>query len=113
MLNKIKKTISQFNMLSNSETVCCALSGGADSVALLLSLREISSELGISLSISAVHINHLLRGEESTRDEEFCRELCEKLEIPLKIFRRDAAEYSRSLGMSVEKGARKLRYEIF
>ena len=111
MLNKIKTTIQNFNMLEQGETVCCALSGGADSVALLLSLRELSGELGISLS--AVHINHLLRGEESTRDEDFCRRLCEKLGVPLKIFRRDAAEFSRSLGMSVETGARKLRYEIF
>ncbi|MCH5186722.1 MAG: tRNA lysidine(34) synthetase TilS, partial [Oscillospiraceae bacterium] len=60
-------------MLRQGETVCCALSGGADSVALLLSMRELSEELGISLS--AVHINHLLRGEESDRDENFCREL--------------------------------------
>ena len=98
-------------MLKQGETVCCALSGGADSAALLLSLRELSGELGISLT--AVHINHLLRGEESTRDENFCRELCERLGIPLKIFRKNAAEYSRTLGMSVETGARKLRYEIF
>ena len=111
MLDKIKKTISQFDMLKQGETVCCALSGGADSVALLLALRELSGELGISLS--AVHINHLLRGEESDRDEDFCRDLCEKLNVPLKIFRRDAAEFSRSLGMSVETGARELRYEIF
>ena len=100
-------------MLEQGESVCCALSGGADSVALLLSLRKLSDEPGISLYISAVHINHLLRGEESTRDEDFCRSLCERLGIPLKIFRRDAAEFSRSLGMSVETGARKLRYEIF
>lgn len=111
MLDKVKQTISQFGMLKQGETVCCALSGGADSVALLISLRQLSDELGISLS--AVHINHLLRGEESHRDENFCRELCERLNIPLKIFRRDAAEFSRSLGMSVETGARKLRYEIF
>ena len=111
MLEKIKNTISQFNMLTQGETVCCALSGGADSVALLLSLQELSGEFGIS--VSAVHINHLLRGEESRRDEEFCRELCGKKNIPLKIFRKDAAEFSRSLGMSVETGARKLRYEIF
>ena len=113
MLKKIKQTILQFDMLRQGETVCCALSGGADSVALLLSLRELSDEPGNSLSISAVHINHMLRGEESNRDEDFCRGLCERLDIPLKIFRKDAAEYSRTLGMSVETGARKLRYEIF
>ena len=111
MLNKVKKTILQYDMLERGETVCCALSGGADSAALLLVMKALSAELGFS--VAAVHINHLLRGEESDRDERFCQALCEKQNIPLKIFRSDAAEFSRSLGMSVETGARELRYKIF
>ncbi|MBD5137726.1 MAG: tRNA lysidine(34) synthetase TilS [Ruminococcus sp.] len=111
MLEKVKAAISKFNMLQHGDVVCCALSGGADSVALLLSLKNLSSELGIT--VTAVHINHLLRGEESDRDEAFCRELCQKLDIPLTVFRRDAAVFSHSLGASVETGAREMRYEIF
>ncbi|MDE7304101.1 MAG: tRNA lysidine(34) synthetase TilS [Oscillospiraceae bacterium] len=111
MLEKVKATISKFNMLQCGEVVCCALSGGADSVALLLSLKNLSAELGIT--VTAVHINHLLRGEESDRDEAFCRELCQKLDIPLTVFRKDAAAFSHSLGVSVETGAREMRYEIF
>ena len=98
-------------MISKGETVCCALSGGADSGAALILLSEISHDLDFSLT--AVHINHLLRGEESFRDENFCKELCEKMNVPLTIFRRDAAAFSHSLGESVETGAREMRYRIF
>ncbi|MDE6745742.1 MAG: tRNA lysidine(34) synthetase TilS, partial [Oscillospiraceae bacterium] len=111
MLEKVKAAISKFNMLQCGETVCCALSGGADSVALLLSLKNLSSELGIT--VTAVHVNHILRGKESDRDENFCRKLCQKLDIPLTVFRKDAAAFSHSLGVSVETGAREMRYEIF
>ncbi|MDE6594399.1 MAG: tRNA lysidine(34) synthetase TilS, partial [Oscillospiraceae bacterium] len=86
-------------------------SGVADSVAMLIGLSELSWELGFTLT--AVHINHLLRGEESFRDENFCRDLCERLNVPLTVFQKDAAAFSHSLGMSVETGAREMRYEIF
>ncbi len=98
-------------MISAGNSVCAALSGGADSVALLLVLAELSSEMNFSLS--AVHVNHLLRGEESERDERFCRELCSRLNVPLQVFRRDAAAFSQAVGKSVETGARELRYSIF
>lgn len=111
MLQKIRTAIEKYAMIKNGETVCCALSGGADSVAMLIGLSELSGELGFSLT--AVHINHLLRGEESFRDENFCRDLCEKMGVPLTVFQKDAAAFSHSLGTSVETGAREMRYEIF
>lgn len=111
MLEKTRTTIIKHNMLSAGDSVCVALSGGADSVALLLVLDELSSELNFTLS--AVHVNHLLRGEESDRDEQFCRDLCDRLDVPLQVFREDAAAFSQALGVSVETGARELRYSIF
>ncbi len=111
MLEKTRMTITKHNMLSAEESVCAALSGGADSVALLLVLSELSSELNFYLS--AVHINHLLRGDESDRDEQFCCDLCARLNVPLQVFREDAAAFSHSIGESVETGARELRYKIF
>lgn len=111
MLKKTRNTIINHNMISAGDSVCVALSGGADSVALLLVLNELSSEFDFSLS--AVHVNHLLRGAESDRDEDFCRNLCGELNIPLQVFREDAAAFSQALGESVETGARKLRYGIF
>lgn len=111
MLTKIKSAIEKYAMIKKGETVCCALSGGADSTALLIALNTLSGELDFSLT--AVHINHLLRGDESFRDENFCRDLCKRLEVPLTVFQRDAAAFSHSLGMSVETGAREMRYKIF
>lgn len=111
MLGKIKSAIEKYDMISKGETVCCALSGGADSVALLILLSELSEDMDFSLK--AVHINHLLRSEESFRDEDFCKKLCEKMNVPLTVFRRDAAAFSHSLGESVETGAREMRYKIF
>ena len=84
MLKKIRTAIKKYDMINKGETVCCALSGGADSVAALIGLTELSGEMGFSLT--AVHINHLLRGEESSRDENFCRDLCEKMGVPLTVF---------------------------
>lgn len=111
MIEKVNYTIRKYNMLQKGDSVCCALSGGADSVALLLVLGALSSELGVTLS--AVHINHMLRGSESERDEYFCRDLCKRLNVPLTVFRRNAAAFAHSLGLSVETGARELRYRIF
>ncbi len=111
MLEKLRATAEKYNMLKEGETVCCALSGGADSVALLLALSELSPELRIT--VAAVHINHMLRGAESDRDEAFCRGLCERLGVSLTVFRKDAAAFSHSLGVSVETGAREMRYGFF
>lgn len=111
MLEKIKASVEKYNMLQGGETVCCALSGGADSVALLLALLKLSPPIGVK--VTAVHINHMLRGAESDRDEDFCRSLCKSLDVPLTVFRKDAAAFSHSLGVSVETGAREMRYEMF
>ena len=70
MLNKVKNTISEHNLISHTESVLVGLSGGADSVALLVCLKE------LGYNVSAMHINHNLRGCESDRDEQFCIELC-------------------------------------
>lgn len=96
---------------AGSSPVLAALSGGADSVCLLLVLNEYCKKNGNSLS--AVHINHCLRGSESDCDEHFCRELCGRYGIPLTVHRVDAAKYSREHGMSCEEGARELRYRLF
>lgn len=85
----------------------CALSGGADSVSLLLCLRE------LGISVCACHLNHGLRGAQADEDEEFCRELCRQHEIPFLSGREDAAEAARRTGQSLETAARELRYAFF
>ena len=70
MLEKVKRAIEEYNMINEGEAVLCCLSGGADSVSLVLCLKE------LGFDVRACHVNHNLRGAESDRDEEFCRKLC-------------------------------------
>lgn len=84
-----------------------ALSGGADSVFLLLKLLKEGHE------VTALHCNFHLRGEESDRDETFCRRLCERLGVELKVRHFNTAEYAREHRLSIETAARELRYGWF
>jgi len=83
MQNKLLKFIRQEEMVSPGDTVICAVSGGADSVALLFAFYLLREKLDITLE--AAHFNHHLRGEESDRDEEFVRQLCDRYDIPLHL----------------------------
>ena len=85
MLDTVKRTISAYHMLEPGENVLVALSGGADSTALLLGLRE------LGCPVRAFHLNHCLRGAESERDEAFCRALCARLGVELTVERVDEA----------------------
>jgi len=91
--------------------ITCALSGGADSVCLLYCLLKFRKKY--ALEISAIHIQHNLRGEESLRDENFCRLLCEDLRIDIKIISVDVQAYQKQHGVSVETAARECRYQAF
>lgn len=83
MQNKLLKFIREQDLISPGDTVICAVSGGADSVALLFSLYLLREKLEITLE--AAHFNHNLRGEESQRDETFVRELCARYDIALHV----------------------------
>lgn len=92
-------------LCSPGDRVICALSGGADSVALLHGLLAVRDQL--SITVSAAHFNHCLRGEESDRDEVFVRELCAQWGVELAVGRGDPKALS---GKSPEEAARELRY---
>ena len=83
MQNRLLKFVREQNLIAPGDTVICAVSGGADSVAMLFALYLLREKLGIILE--AAHFNHNLRGEESLRDETFVRELCARYEIPLHV----------------------------
>lgn len=108
MRNKALLTVEQYQMLPAGSRVTVALSGGADSVALLHFLCSLRQER--RLTIKACHINHLLRGEESERDEAFVRKLCRKWQVPLRVFREDVAAGAKNAGESVELFGRQVRY---
>ena len=107
VMQKTARTIGQFDMFGKSERLLVCLSGGADSVSLLLCLKMLGYD------VCACHVNHQLRGEESERDQRFCEQLCEKLGVELYTYRIDVRDYCRENQVSVEEGARTLRYEIF
>lgn len=94
----------------NGASVCVALSGGSDSVCLLHLMASVSDELGVRLS--AVHINHHLRGAEADRDQAFCETLCAGWGIPLTVFDVYPAQETRP-GEGIEAAARRLRYAAF
>lgn len=83
MLNKLLFFIREQEMIRPGDTVVCAVSGGADSVALLFACYLLKEKLGITLE--AAHFNHHLRGEESDRDEAFVVGLCDRYDIPLHL----------------------------
>lgn len=108
MIKKVLRAIKQYNMINGGDKICVALSGGADSVALLHVLSALRGELQIE--VTAAHLNHCLRGAESDRDERFVRELCEKLGVTLYVGSADVNALSAKSGESCELAARKARY---
>lgn len=104
MLNKLTACIRQYGMLSPGDTVICALSGGADSVALTFGLYILKDKLGIRLE--AAHFNHHLRGDESDRDEAFVRSFCDRYDIPLHVGSANVTPGKKGL----EAAAREARY---
>lgn len=110
MLDSVKSAVRRYNMLYAGASVTVALSGGADSVALLHCLLSLRDEFDIT--VSAAHLNHCLRGEESDRDEQFVRELCQSLNVQLACERADVLSVSENEGLSIELAARKVRYEF-
>ena len=105
--DRIRKFIDEHGMTVQGERVAVALSGGADSVCLLLMLKALGYD------IVAVHCNFHLRGEESMRDEDFVAALCERMGVKLRRTDFDTLEYARDKGMSIELAARELRYGFF
>lgn len=107
MLNKVKTYIDIHKLLRPDGRYIVGLSGGADSVALILILKE------LGYCVEAAHCNFHLRGKESQRDEDFCIKLCEKNNIKLHLIHFYTAEYAELNKVSIEMAARTQRYDYF
>ena len=107
MWSKVGDYIKKYKLLNANDLYLVALSGGADSVALLLLLKE------AGYNVHAAHCNFHLRGAESDRDEAFCVELCQQLGVELHRAHFDTREYAELHKVSIEMAARELRYKWF
>ena len=107
MIYKVERFIEEHRLLAHGDKVLVAISGGADSVALLVALRKLGYEC------EAIHCNFHLRAQESNRDEQFTKELCERLGITLHIVHFDTNTYAKEKGISIEMAAREQRYAAF
>jgi len=106
-LPPIQKVLTDAAILKDGDALLVALSGGADSVALLLALHE------LGYPVHALHCNFELRGTASDGDEAFCRRLCHAHDIPLSVKHFRTRSYAQRHGISIEMSARELRYQWF
>lgn len=107
MLNKINEAVCRYGMEEIYNGAIVGFSGGADSSAVLHYLKDRCK------SLLAVHINHMIRGEEADRDEAFCREVCQSYGIDFLSFKVDIPRLSHENGCGLEEMARRERYRIF
>ena len=96
----------------NEINVAVALSGGADSMALLRVLQEFKLQQGGTGRLMALHVNHQLRGTESAADAQWCRQQCEALDIPFEVLTCDTSQYANDTGEGIEAAARAQRYQL-
>ena len=107
---RVRQYIEDHGMICPGDTVVAGVSGGADSLCLLLLLHELSGQMGFSLQ--AVHVHHGLRAA-AREDLEYVEELCGQMKVPCTVFRVDAAGAAKEWGIGVEEAGRRLRYDAF
>ncbi len=114
LIQSFEKNVSEylqsFNIPLKDKKILVALSGGADSVTLLLVLAALGKKLGFS--VSALHVNHGIRGEEALRDEEFCISLCRDKDVELAVCHADIPSMAAERKQSIESCGRDYRYEV-
>jgi tRNA(Ile)-lysidine synthetase, N-terminal domain/tRNA(Ile)-lysidine synthetase, C-terminal domain len=110
-LRRVRELTERNHLLTQGSGVVVGFSGGSDSLCLLLLLRELAEEL--ALSITAVHVNHMIRGAEADRDEAFCRDFCEQRGISFRSVRVDVPALAAERGTGLEETGRAERYRIF
>lgn len=111
LTRKILDLIRKEGMIHETDRVLIGFSGGVDSATLLFILTEIRRE--IPFDLAAAHVNHLLRQEESERDEAFTRQTAGNYGIPYFLERADVRGYAKSRGLSLQHAGRDIRYRFF
>src|SRR4030095_5695611 len=107
---RVRKTIERYALCLPGSRVAVGISGGSDSVALLFLLRDLA-ENGKFTVAGLAHLHHGLRAT-ADRDERFCRELAERLDLRIVVKTADVKGFARGRNLSVEDGARRIRYDF-
>lgn len=110
-MQQIFEVIEQYDMIRPGMRVVAGISGGADSVCLLFVLNEYRKK--VPFELTAVHVEHGIRGEESLEDAAFTKQLCDRFQVPCRVFQVPVQQIAREAGMSVEEAGRMERYRIF
>jgi len=111
VIEKVKGYIREHRLLQPGDRIAVAVSGGADSVALLRALMELRSELGVVLSVA--HFNHGIRGADSDADESFTKALAESLGLEFHADSGSTPAHAQGNKSSLETAARELRHRWF
>jgi tRNA(Ile)-lysidine synthase len=111
ILQRVLRTIHRHSMIRPGDRIGVGVSGGADSVALLLLLAELRAQLGISIFV--LHFHHGLRGLAADEDEQFVALLASEFDLECVSGRGDVAAEAQRHGWNLEDAARRLRYEFF
>ena len=111
IFEKVLSTINKYELIKKGDKIVVGLSGGPDSVCLLHILSRMKDEW--DLEIYAAHLNHQIRGIEAQKDAFYISKLCEEMGITFFIKSINVPEYCEKNGVSIEEGARQLRYEMF
>lgn len=111
MLGKVRSYTEKWQMLTSEDCVIVGVSGGADSVCLLLVLLELQKEIGFD--VVAVHVNHGLRGEDADADEIFVKQFCTERGVPLETYFADVEAIAKERKQSTEEAGREVRREFF
>ncbi len=104
-----KNTVLKYSMLSRGDGVLVGLSGGPDSVCLLVVLDRLREHFGINLYAS--YIEHGLRPAETPAEIDLCRELCNSLKVPFSVKPVDVKSFAKAQGLNKQEAARELRYK--
>lgn len=111
MIEKVAAYMEQHHMVHSGDHISVGVSGGADSVCLFLILVHLRERMDFSVSV--VHIEHGIRGEESLRDMHFVERLCALHNVPVTCLSYPVEQIAKEQGLSVEEAGRKVRYEAF
>lgn len=111
IFDKVRSTIKKHNLIKKGDKIVLGLSGGPDSVCLLHILNRLKEELDIQ--VYAAHLNHQIRGIEAQKDALYVAKICEEMGIISFVKAMNVPKYCEDKGVSLEEGARTLRYEMF